>query len=141
MRVAPRIVPRGEPLDPVCAIALGAPAVALARRLLALEDARLATMRGVASTSAARGLLAIMGDDLPWVDGITYLGRDPAAPRLLLPTTLATDLPVALVERALLRAHPGAPLAVLLHEGVVVPLADALPIERAKLERWLAEHA
>ncbi|MCB9564908.1 MAG: hypothetical protein H6708_31365 [Kofleriaceae bacterium] len=48
-------------------------------------------------------MLAVVGDAarLPWVDGVAYLGRDLAAPSLLVPTTLAPDAPPALVERAL----------------------------------------
>jgi hypothetical protein len=38
---------------------------------------------------------------LPWVDGIEYLGRDPAAPELLLPTALEPNVSVSLLPAAL----------------------------------------
>jgi hypothetical protein len=118
----------------VCAT--GESARALATRLLALDDAVLAQLRGVAGT----GLLLVLGapELLPWVDGVAYLGRDPDAPSLLLPTALAPDVPVALLERALAaRVNTlGAPLAVLDAPARLVPAADARPIERARLSAF-----
>ena len=35
---------------------------------------------------------------LPWVDGVNYLGRDPDAPRLLLPTMLRPAVAVDAVR-------------------------------------------
>jgi hypothetical protein len=59
-------------------------------------------------------VLLVVGDELPWADGVVYLGRDPDAPKLLLPTTLMPEVPVDLFERALLHkfADAAAPLAV-----------------------------
>lgn len=131
------LVPRGVPLTPVAAVAEGDAAVRLARRLLGLDDTALSRLAGVASAS----LLAVTGAeaDLPWVDGVRYLGRDPAAPALLLPTALAPALPLALVERALAAAAPpgAAPLAVLTAPLRLVPMGGARPLERARLLRWL----
>lgn len=81
-------------------------AVALARRVLAEDDARLANWEGV----AGRGLLVLLGASalLPWVDGAVYLGRDAAAPSLLLPCALAPDVAASLLERAfVVHAHAG----------------------------------
>jgi hypothetical protein len=58
-------------------------------------------------------MVLLIGDDLPWADGVVYLGRDPAAPKLLLPTTLRPDVPLDLFERALLKKFEDAPLAVI----------------------------
>lgn len=130
-------VPRAEPLAPAAALAEGEAAVRLARRLLALPDDALARLAGV----AGRGLLAVTGAeaDLPWVDGVAYLGRDPAAPALLLPTARVPALPLPLVERALAAgALPGAaPLAVIAEPLRLVPLGGARPVDRARLVAWL----
>ncbi len=132
--------PRVEPLPPIAAAGAGSVAHALARRLLAAEDASLATLSGV----AARGFLLVLGrgDSLPWVDGISYLGRDPEAPLLLVPTTLAPSVPAELVERALVRrASRDPPIAVLPEHGIVASAAAARALSRRALERWLGEEA
>jgi hypothetical protein len=125
--------PRPTPLAPEMALAEGS----AARRLLCIEDAALARLSGV----CAADLLAVLGAeaDLPWVDGVRYLGRDPSAPALFLPTALAPAAPLPLLERALLAAASagGAPLAVLPEPLRVVPLGAARPVERARLARWL----
>jgi hypothetical protein len=134
---SPFAASRSDPLRPLGAIAEEDAARRLARRLLALPDDALARLAGV----AAPGLLAIVGqeEDLPWVDGIRYLGRDAEAPALLLPTSAALAAPAALVERALLACAPAAdrPLAVLADPLRLVPVGGARPIERSALAAWL----
>jgi hypothetical protein len=127
---------REPPLGPVCAVATGAAARAMAERLLDRPDAALARLRAAGGPS----LLAILGeaDDLPWVDGITYLGRDPAAPSLLLPTHRAPTVHAALLERALLGlVGRGAPVGVLLDPPRLVPLGVARVLDREALPAWL----
>ena len=117
---------------------MGPVALALARRALAVEDAALARWSGVAGP----GVLVLLGDteSLPWVDGVLYLGRDPAAPSLLLPCTLAPDVAPALLDRALVaRAEAGTPLAVLPRSGHLVPVGAARPVSRETLGAWLAK--
>jgi len=134
------LVPRAEPLSPVAVVATGDAAQRLARRLLALPSDRLARLQGVSATD----LIALIGDegDLPWVDGARYLGRDPSAPALLLPTALAVGAHPALFERAVLSAAPGAaqPLAVLPDPLRVVPLGSARPVDPARIGAWLESH-
>ena len=128
--------PRRTPLDPVGVAARGDAARMLARRLLARGDEALARLSG----AAAPELLVVLGDsaDLPWADGAVYLGKDAAAPSLLLPTTREPSVPLALVERALARAAEAAPpFAVLLEPPLVTSLEAARPILRSTLERWL----
>ena len=128
--------PRKTPLDPVGVAARGEAARALARRLLAREDEALARLSGAAS----RELLVVLGDaaDLPWVDGAVYLGKDTAAPSLLLPTTREPAVPLPLVERALARAAAAPPpFAVLLDPPLLTSLEAARPVLRSTLERWL----
>ena len=66
---------------------------------------------------------------------MTYLGRDPGAPALLLPTHRAPSVHPGLLEQALrvrfAKASP--PLAVLVELERVVPLGLALPLARAAL--------
>ena len=129
---------RRVPLPPVGIAARGTVAQALAARLLALADEDLAQLDGVAGA----GLLVITGDEarLPWADGVVYLGRDAAAPSLLLPTVWQPDVPATLLERALLQqtAATVAPLAMLLNPPLLVSLAAARPLARAALTAWLA---
>ena len=131
------LVARAEPLRASAAVAEGEAAGRLARRLLALPDAALARLAGV----AGEDLLVILGveDELPWVDGIRYLGRDPDAPTLLLPTVRTTALPLPLVERALAAAAPAgaAPLAMLTDPLRLVPVGGARPVQRSRLLAWL----
>lgn len=128
--------PRAEPLAPAAVVAADAVAPRLVDRLLALADDALARLRGVANAS----LVVLTGDptDLPWLDGVVYLGRDPAAPTMYIPTTLEPSVPAALLERALRRRSPTLtpPLAVLLDPPRLVSLADARPLSRARLRAW-----
>ena len=130
--------PRGEPLTALAVAGVGPVSRALARRALAVEDALLARWSGVAGP----GVLVLLGDteSLPWVDGVVYLGRDAAAPSLLLPCTLAPDVAPSLLERALVaRAHVGTPLAVVPRSAHVVPVGAARPVSRVTLGAWLAK--
>ncbi len=131
-----RWLPRREPLAPVAAAARGAAAKQLARRLLEEDDECLAEVRGV----GGEGLLVILGasERLPWVEGVTYLGRDGQAPALLLPTALEPSAPAALLERAFAARFPGLmPCAVLTGPATLVPVAEARPVARETLLKWL----
>jgi hypothetical protein len=137
------LAPRRDPLAPRAVVGVGEVAARLARRAMALPAAALARLSGVGSP----GICVLLGDAdaLPWVDGVTYLGRDPEAPSLLLPTTLAPTVPAHLVERALL-AKAGAiatPLAVVPRaEGfALVAVGDARPVEAARLQAIAAGEA
>jgi hypothetical protein len=127
---------RATALAPLAVAACGDVAIALAHRLLALDDESLAKLKGVAGAR----LLIALGDQelLLWVDGVTYLGRDETAPSLLLPTTLEPDVPPALFERALLkRLNHAAPIAVLPVPQLVTSVNSARPISRQTLTAWL----
>jgi len=130
--------PRTTPLDAVGVAARGEAARSLARRLLARDDEALARLNGV----AAPELLVVLGDsaDLPWVDGAVYLGRDAAAPSLLLPTTREPAVPLPLLERAFARAADAPPpLAVLLDPPLLASAQAARPILRTTLQGWLGK--
>lgn len=130
--------PRHVPLVPTAALAAGAGAVHLARRLAEGPAEELAHLEGVVSGD----LLLLLGgpDRLPWVDGIVYLGCDPEAQRLLMPTTHAPSVHPLLVERALVARFPQAavPLAIIPWLGIVLPAGGAMPIDRARLAAWAA---
>jgi hypothetical protein len=128
--------PRNEILEPAAVAGAGPVALALARRLMAHGSVERFT--GVAAAS----LVIAIGDDLPWVDGVTYLGRDPQAPLLLLPTQLEPSARIDLVERALSMRAKGVspPLAILASPPRIVSLAAALPIDRARLAAWIEAH-
>jgi hypothetical protein len=127
--------PREPPLVPAAAIACDRAAFALADRLCAIPDDRLARLSGI----AARSLIVVAGSeaDLPWVDGVSYVGRDPAAPSLLLPTHLVPDVGVAIFERAVVARFAIAPPVVVLPDrALIFSLASALPITRGAVAAW-----
>jgi MoxR-vWA-beta-propeller ternary system domain bpX5 len=133
-------VPRPDVLDPIAVVGLGRVAGALARRLLQLEDEPLHGLRGAAGDD----LVVVLGavEALPWVDGVNYLGRDPSAPRLLLPTMLRPAVAADVFERAVAR-HAAAlpsPWAVLPHARRIFSGVHAGPIDRDLLGRWSEAH-
>ena len=131
--------PRSTPLPPVGVAAQGAAAQGLANRLLGRTDEQLALLAGVQGDK----LLIVLSEDstlLPWADGVIYLGRDPIAPSLLIPTTHAPSVPLPLLERALRHRFPESttPLAVLPPGDSVVSLSGCRrPIVRATLQKWM----
>lgn len=128
-------VRRAAPLAPCGLWAAGSSATQIATRLLRSTDEERAALTGVASDDTV--VIIGPGSALPWADGVRYLGRDPDAPGLLMTTTVAPALPSALVLRALRRAGHAGLIAVIQPE-TVVHLDDALPLDRAALEGWLA---
>ncbi len=136
-RIPVRWGPRADPLEPLAVAGEGPVALALARRVLSEPDTRLSTWSGVAGT----GLLILLGpsDSLPWVDGAVYLGRDSAAPSLLMPCALAPDVAASMLERALLArvGTGGTPVAVLPASGHLVSVGAARPVSRVTLTAWL----
>lgn len=128
--------PRWAPLRPIGVAAQGAPATRLAHRLLQDPADVLPRFKGVSGP----GLLVILGPEelLPWIDMVVYLGRDHRSPSLLLPTNLEPSVPPALLERSLVARYPDvAPCAVLLKPLSLIRLAEARPIARQSLIKWL----
>jgi hypothetical protein len=78
-------------------------------------------------------------EDLPWVPGVVYLGREAEAPSLLLPTTLAPTVPAALLLQAFQKQFPELtlPLAVIPASGNVVSLHAARAVARERVLGWL----
>ena len=132
--------PRAETLEPVAVAGLGGAARALATRLLRLTDAELRALRGACGAD----LLIVLGETsaLPWSDGVTYLGRDHDAPRLLLPTAVRPDIALDVFERVMARraaALPG-PWAVIFSPPRLFSVARAAAVERDRLRTWLEAH-
>jgi hypothetical protein len=134
-----RWIPRRTPLAVAAVAASGTLATSIADRVLARDDAALGALRGVAGIA----WIVLLGAEaeLPWADGVTLLGVDPRAPALLIPTALDTDLPIALVARAMLAARregQGAPpLAVLPDDRTMLSVADARALDRRALSAWV----
>lgn len=122
---------RAEPLAAGGALATGAAARRLAERVLARlgEPGRPVDGDGPAGV-AGDGLLVLLGPDLPWVDGVTWIAQEPTARGLWLPTRVEPDVPAALLLRAV-----GAPA--LVAPGLRVSLGAARRVDRAVLEAWL----
>lgn len=129
--------PRSDILDPLAVVGVGPVARALADRLLRLTDDQLLGLRGLVGDD----LLLVLGqtEALPWVDGVEYLGRDPGAPRLLIPAMLRPVVALDVFERAIARhaSTIASPWAVLVSPARLISVADARPIERRLLEAWL----
>jgi hypothetical protein len=114
--------PREPPLEPVAVTAPRHRAAALAAAAVARARAG-AGLRAVASA----GRVVVLGDepDLPWCDGVTYLGRDGG---LLLPTAMAPSVPADLLRAAVQRlVPPGCGLVAVLPDAV---LAAPVPVRR-----------
>jgi len=112
------------------------------QRLRVLDDEALSRLAG-ASQARQVLLLSCPQEHLPWVDGVVYLGTDPRAPGLRLPTALEPGpVPIQLFERSLrlafAEAAAGGPLGVAPAAGgerslLVLPLGRCLPLSRARL--------
>ena len=128
---------RDLPMEPIGVAASGVAARTVARQLLDASDERLIALTGVAGD----GYLILLGPmaELPWADGVTYLGRDSSAPALLTPTTRSPSIPLALLAGALTLRHPGVkpPMALLPDWPALVSLESARAVARETLARWL----
>jgi hypothetical protein len=121
--------PREPPLAACGVIAWGAAAELLA--------ARVPTEVSLSALASEEALL-LLGEtgELPWVDGVVYLGRDDSAPELLLPTTLSPSVPLDLLARALRkRLSANGPLAIVPRGAAVevFSLNDARSVTGAQL--------
>ena len=119
---------RDPPLSPSAVVARGDAvaglAAATAKRVVAGAELRV---------SASEGWLLVLGEpaDLPWAEGVSYLGWDEG---LLLPTTRACHPPADLVRAALLPQLPtDGGLVVLLGGDVLVSAVPARVADPAQL--------
>lgn len=115
---------REIPLAPRAALAEGPAVARWARRLLRAPD--LSAWSGVGDRSA----MFVSGEDLPWADGLLWLGVDPAAPGLYLPTTREPDVHPALLARRI-------ELPAALLPDRILALRHARPLARELVEALL----
>jgi len=123
---------RFDALAPQALIAFGAAAQRLRSKLLKLDDEKLANLQGV----FAENLIFVSGsaENLPWADGVIYLGRDAPAASILVPTNLRPNVPVDLFEKSLLKNFAAQkPFAVV--EDKIISVGAMRPISRKILER------
>lgn len=114
---------RARPLEAVAVVGRGPVAHALADRVLRAPE----SWSGVVGDR----LLVVVGEDLPWVDGVTYLGR--AHPALWLDTRREPDVPLDWLVQRLCRSGPVA----WVHEpDALVPLAELAPLHLPTLQAW-----
>lgn len=122
---------------PAAVVGFGDNAKDLARKLLTYDDARWASLKGVATSDGI--LLLGEAESLPWVDGVSYLGSDEHAPHLLLPTNREPNIPLDLLQQALVERSPfPPPLALIETRNTVVSLAQARELSRDVLRSWLS---
>lgn len=119
-----------SPLPPLGLVARGAVAPVLRAWFLGREPQVMARYTGVAWD----GGLVVCGADLPWVEGARYVGAAPGTSALWLPTNRLPDVPLALLERALVARWPDASAPIVLLEDVAIPLGSARPLRAASLQ-------
>ncbi|MET0355122.1 MAG: hypothetical protein ABW044_00015 [Cellvibrio sp.] len=102
------------------------------RKLLSLSDDVLQQLRGSANDS----VVVLLGDTdlLPWLPGVTYIGKDPTVTQLWLPTTLEPVLPIDLVESVFRRSYGAQQLVINPWEKKCYPVSGMLTVMRANLE-------
>ena len=127
-------MPRLIPLRPEAAIATGAAAQKISQLMLRYPVERLERLKA----GGLGELLLVVGDedDLPWAPGVSYLGRDPDAHQIYLPTNLQPNLPAILLEQSLRQAGKRLPLAVLPETMQLVTITNLLPLRREILEKF-----
>lgn len=104
---------REPPLACAAVVAIGDSAL----RLAAATSSRL-RLGDAFSAAGGEGWLLVIGEDLPWADGVTYLGREEG---ILVPTSRRTSFPAALVKASLgPQVPPGCDLLVLLPGRIFV---------------------
>ncbi len=125
---------RFDALEPLALIAFDDAAVRLKKKLLSLDDEKLSLMQGV----FGENLLFISGktENLPWIDGGIYLGKDARATSIFLPTNSRPNIPIDLFEKSLLRRFAAQmPFAVV--ENRIIPVGKMRPISRKILSEIL----
>lgn len=81
----------------------------------------------------APDIMLIAGPNLPWVDGIQYLGKHSEAPNLLLPTNLQCNVPLSILDKAVCQLEVEPPIAILPKNNTVLSFRPALPLCSDKL--------
>jgi hypothetical protein len=125
-----------EPAAPQAAVACGPAARRLLDRLAALPTEALTPLLA----TAHEDMLVVIGPEaaLPWVSEIAYAAPAAEAPSLWLPVLRRPDVPLDLLERALLRRHGRQPLLLWPDPPSVMPLDRQLPVSLPLIGRIAA---
>lgn len=129
-------IPRDEPLIPIAVVSHGDTARRLIERVLKDDVEKMQRLNGVVVNDTI--ILTGKPEDLPWIIGVEYLGVDPDAPHLLLPTNSTLEMPVALLSEILYRKFLRAPIAVVPSTKSLIPTDIARPLDRDRLLAWLS---
>lgn len=126
-----------SPLKPEIVVASGKLACHLLTKCLDFNEQRLAHIEGL---SCADLVLLKSDEDLPWIKGVSFLGRDALAPNIYIPTHLTANVPLPLLEKALLKKTGVGPIAVLPVFHQLLPLDKLLNLDRQTINVWLGEY-
>jgi len=131
-------IPRTQAaLKPTIVLAQGDTACRLLAKCLKFSDERLSLYEGLSSGN----IVLIKSDqDLPWIKGVLYLGREFSAPNLYIPTHLNSSIPLPLVEKALVKKIGAGPIAALPSFNLLLPLNNLLTLNRHTANAWLSEY-
>ena len=136
MQVLVEAFARESPLTPSALIAEGASAHALLLRLL--DEPDLHALQGVVHQEGDACLIALLGEasKLPWVEGVSYFGTEPIAPRLRLSTTHGVRLAsggeaiaARLLEDALVREHGVERMPMIVTAKRLISMAQAATLD------------
>lgn len=98
-------------------------------------------LSGVFGNTRRGTVVVILGefDALPWVEGVTYLGRDPLAAGLLLPVLRSPLVPIEVYASAVRARVATDGLVACLEEGILlVPMVSARPLGIDEIRMALA---
>ena len=126
------------PLKPEIVVAKGIVACQLLKKCQDFSEQQLARYEGLSCADLV--LLKAEEEHLPWIKGVIYLGRDPHAPSLYIPTHLSVNVPLSILERALLKKTGIGPMAVLPASSQLLPLTNLLSLDRQAIAAWLSEY-
>ena len=125
---------RAEPLEPAGVVACDEVALKLASKMLHRTSEELSALSALATDRE----LVVLGqsEDLPWADGVCYVGRCPEAPALLLPTILnCTPHPQLVLARLLIELKE-APVLVCPPLSLMMSVAQTTMISSSALKSW-----
>ena len=125
---------RAEPLEPAGVVACDEVALKLASKMLHRTSEELSALSALATDRE----LVVLGkrEDLPWANGVCYVGRCPEAPALFLPTILDCTPHPQLVLTRLLVELKEAPVLVCPSLSLMMSVAQTTMISSSALKSW-----
>lgn len=123
---------REQPLAPTAAYAEGEVWLALLAKLGELTDEQLNAYQGIGAASVG----IVIGENIPWVDGLRYCGSDAG---IYMPTDVRPVAPMALAAAALKR-EVGDVLLILPSIGAAFDVSHAAPLSQHGLTKFAKKH-